>query len=226
MIFATTGTSSAPFGRMMEALAALPPDQLHVQYGPSAPPPCAGAYDYLPFNRTVELIERADVVVSHAGVGSIMCAMHAGHTPIVFPRLKRYGETVDDHQAELAEALADRGTVVVAWTPEDLVTAINSASARGEAHSLALGPLGDAVRAAIHGQGHPSFVHNDRVGRRAGLVRGKLRRPIPGPRSLPTYGPAGAGGESAPASETDTELVAAGSPQGGVRGGGRTPTAA
>lgn len=166
MIFATCGSSPAPFGRMMEALADLPANELHVQHGPVAPPPCAGAYDFLPFNRMVELIEQADVVVSHAGVGSIMCALRAGHIPIVFPRLKRYAETVDDHQAELAEALADRGNVVVAWTPEDLVAAVSTSAPRGAARKLAADELGQAVRAAIHGERHPTFVRNDRVPRR------------------------------------------------------------
>lgn len=212
MIFATTGTSPAPFGRMMEALAALPAEQLHVQYGPNAPPPCAGAYDYLPFNRTVELIESANIVVSHAGVGSIICALRAGHTPIVFPRLKRYAETVDDHQAELAEALADRGTVVVAWTPEDLVAAISSAEPRGAPRSLASGTLEEAVRAAIYGQGHPTFVSNERVHGSPGRARRQLRRSIRHSHPRPVREVADASGEVGPAAATSTALVSAGSP--------------
>lgn len=178
MIFATCGTSSAPFARMMEALAAVPSQQLHVQHGPVPPPPCAEAYDYLPFDRMVAEIESADVVVSHAGVGSIICSLRAGHTPIVFPRLRRYSETVDDHQAELAEALADRGTVVVAWTSDELVAAIRSAEPRGPGRALASGTLGEAVRAAILGEGHPTFVRNAQVGRTPARAWRTLSRAI------------------------------------------------
>lgn len=167
MIFATCGTSAAQFRRMMAALEALPADQLHVQHGPEAPPTCARAYDYLPFNRMVELIEQADVVVSHAGVGSIMCALRAGHVPIVFPRLKRYNETVDDHQAELAQALAERGNVIVAWTPEELVAAVGSCPPRGIGEVVLSDQLREAVHAAIHGEPHPVFVPRRREARGA-----------------------------------------------------------
>ena len=117
MIFATCGSSHFRFDRMMEALAALPPHDLYVQHGPAEPPPHARAVEFLPFEKIVDNIARADVVISHAGVGSILCAIRAGHTPVIFPRLKRYNETVDDHQAELAQALSEQGSAVVAWEP-------------------------------------------------------------------------------------------------------------
>lgn len=156
MIFATCGSSPAPFDRMMRALAALPGDDLHVQHGPNTPPPCARADAFVPFGRMVELIEAADAVVSHAGVGSIMCALRAGHVPIVFPRLRRYGETVDDHQAELAEALERRGNVIVVWSPEELADAVASLPPRGLARALDAEQLGSAVRAAIWGRPLPA----------------------------------------------------------------------
>jgi UDP-N-acetylglucosamine transferase subunit ALG13 len=142
---------------MMCSLSALPAQELHVQHGPASPPDCASAYRFLPFSRMVELIERADVVVTHAGVGSIMCALRAGHVPIVFPRLKRYDETVDDHQAELAEAMARRGSVTVAWTPEELCEAIAAVAPRAGAQMLDGGALSSAVRRAIHGEAPSSL---------------------------------------------------------------------
>jgi len=158
VIFATCGSSPARFDRLMDALAALPPDQLHVQHGPATPPPCARADEFVSFGRMVELIEAADVVVSHAGVGSIMCALRAGHVPIVFPRLKRYGETVDDHQAELAEALERRGNVIVVWNATELVDAVASVPPRGGSRALGAESLGAAVRAAIWGRPHEAIL--------------------------------------------------------------------
>ena len=150
MIFATCGSSHLPFSRMMRALEVLPAADLHVQYGPAAPPPCAWAETYLPFDAMVAKIAEADVVVSHAGVGSLMCSLRAGHVPIIFPRLVRYAETVDDHQAELAQALAERGTVMLAWTPEELLDAIAIAPRRAATRVLSAERLSAAVRAAIH----------------------------------------------------------------------------
>lgn len=153
MIFVTVGSSTAGFDRLMRALEVLPASDLIVQHGPSKPPPCAAAHDFLPFGRMVELMQEADVLVIHAGVGSIMCALQAGHRPIVFPRLARHGETVDDHQAELASELARRGTVVVATGPDELLAAVRSAPGRCDAEALGGHSLNAAVRAAIHGEG-------------------------------------------------------------------------
>ena len=152
MIFATCGSSHLPFERMMEALGALDAAELYVQHGPAAPPAAAQTDAFLSFAEVVDRIQAADVVVSHAGVGSILCALRAGHTPIVFPRLKRYSETVDDHQAELARALAGRGTVMVAWSTEELVDAVASAPLRGIAGPTGSDSLCAAVRAAINSE--------------------------------------------------------------------------
>jgi UDP-N-acetylglucosamine--N-acetylmuramyl-(pentapeptide) pyrophosphoryl-undecaprenol N-acetylglucosamine transferase len=154
VIFATCGSSHFPFTRMMEALQSLPPERLYVQHGPAEPPPGVQAEAYIPFGGVIEKLEQADIVVSHAGVGSIICALRAGHVPIIFPRLERYGETVDDHQAELAEALSKRGNVRVAWTGEELIEAVASMPARSAAPLVGGEMLGAAVRAAIRGETH------------------------------------------------------------------------
>lgn len=164
MIFATCGSSHLPFERMMRALASLPRDDLEVQHGPAMPPPCRAAEPYLPFDQVLDRIERADVVVSHAGVGSILCAVRAGHTPVIFPRLKRYAETVDDHQAELAEALAASGTVILVRSPAELAGAIDSVPARGAARGDGGARLIPAVRRAICDDGRA----------RAGVGRGRV----------------------------------------------------
>lgn len=151
MIFATCGSSHFPFERMMTALAELPASDLHVQHGPAIPPPCAWARRYMPFGEVGEQMDLADLVVTHAGVGSILSAVRAGHRPIVFPRLKRYGECVDDHQAELAEVLQERHTVVIVRTSAELIEAIGSVPSRGSSPKSSSQPLIDAVHASIVG---------------------------------------------------------------------------
>lgn len=149
MIFATCGSTHLRFDRMMEALAILSTEDLYVQHGPAEPPPHARAVEFLPFEQIVDNIAKADVVICHAGVGSILCAIRAGHTPVIFPRLKRYKETVDDHQAELAEALFEEGSALVAWNAEDLPDAVAAAPPRGPGRALRPNTLIDAVRASI-----------------------------------------------------------------------------
>ena len=156
MIFATCGSSHLPFDRFMRALAAVPADELVVQHGPATPPPAARAIPFLRFAEVVDLIEEADVVISHAGVGSIICAVRAGHTPIVFPRLQRHSETVDDHQVELARALEQHGTVRVATDAGQLMPAIRALPPRGASAPPDAVRLNTAVRAAIYGEPVPA----------------------------------------------------------------------
>ena len=104
MIFVTVGTNEARFDRLLQAFQPSPPDEeLLVQHGPSGVrPPGATCVDYLPYDELVATVRRARVVVTHAGVGSIMTALANGKRPIVVPRLRRFDEAVDDHQLQLA----------------------------------------------------------------------------------------------------------------------------
>jgi UDP-N-acetylglucosamine transferase subunit ALG13 len=149
VIFATCGSSHFPFDRMMDSLAALADEDLYVQHGPATPPPHARCVSFLPFDEIVRNIEEADIVISHAGVGSILCATQAGHTPVIFPRLKRYKETVDDHQTELASALEERGRAIIVWDPKDLPSAVASVPPRRVHDAGSSRAFVDAVRAAI-----------------------------------------------------------------------------
>ena len=66
----------------------------------------------MPFDVLNAQMRDADVVVTHAGVGSVLCARQAGHVPVVVPRLHRLDEHVDDHQVELVAALGADGHVI------------------------------------------------------------------------------------------------------------------
>lgn len=150
MIFVTVGTHPAPFTRLIDALGALPADELVVQYGHSpAPVGVREAVDFLGFGDVLDRIRAADAVVMHAGVGSILLARREGHLPIVVPRLHRAGEHVDDHQVELTEALAAERRVIPVWETRELAAAVATAPPRGEPRPPAPGPLHDAVRAAL-----------------------------------------------------------------------------
>lgn len=152
MIFVTVGASPMRFDRMLEAVAMLPAEKLFVQYGPGTPPPgVARAVDFLSFGEVVRAMESAEVVVSHAGAGSIICALRAGHTPVIVPRLGRYSETVDDHQLELARALEAQGKVVVLWDSDRIVEAVAGAPRRRAMELTSELPLHRAVRRALQG---------------------------------------------------------------------------
>jgi UDP-N-acetylglucosamine--N-acetylmuramyl-(pentapeptide) pyrophosphoryl-undecaprenol N-acetylglucosamine transferase len=151
VIFATVGSHPTyRFERFLRALEALPPStELVVQFGPGeAPSNATRAVPWMTFAEIVEHMERAEHVVSHAGAGTILCASGVGQVPIVFPRLQRFGETVDDHQVELARRLAEDGRLVVVESAPELLAAVASAPPRGAEAALEAGAeLIAAVRA-------------------------------------------------------------------------------
>jgi UDP-N-acetylglucosamine--N-acetylmuramyl-(pentapeptide) pyrophosphoryl-undecaprenol N-acetylglucosamine transferase len=137
MIVVTVGTNEQPFDRLVRAAAELGGGEpLVVQYGASAVPHGRGRWvDFLPFEELAELIDAADAVVSHAGVGSIILACRRGKRPLVVPRRLHLGEAVDDHQLTLARRLSASGMVELV---EDERTLGEVLARRAEA--------GDAVR--------------------------------------------------------------------------------
>jgi UDP-N-acetylglucosamine transferase subunit ALG13 len=152
VIFVTFGTHHQPFTRLLEAIESLPPDELVVQYGHSpAPVGVAESTAFLGFQEMLDRVRAADVVVTHAGVGSILLALREGHRPVVVPRRSEHGEHVDDHQVELTVALVAAERVIPVWDVSDLPAAVAAAPPRAGAQPPVAGPLHHAVRAALGG---------------------------------------------------------------------------
>lgn len=152
MIFVTVGTHQQPFERLLDALGSLPGEELVVQYGPGSPPPgAAHAEAYMPFERMLANFRRARKVITHAGVGSILCATREGHLPLVVPRRHDLGEHVDEHQAELTRALEARGAVIAVWDAAELPRLLASAPQRRPPAAQPEPPLCREVRTALLG---------------------------------------------------------------------------
>jgi UDP-N-acetylglucosamine transferase subunit ALG13 len=69
----------------------------------------------------------ADVVITHAGVGSVLTLLDAGVYPIVVPRRRARGEHVDDHQTQIAAMLAREGLADVYEADEIDASSLRSA---------------------------------------------------------------------------------------------------
>jgi UDP-N-acetylglucosamine--N-acetylmuramyl-(pentapeptide) pyrophosphoryl-undecaprenol N-acetylglucosamine transferase len=129
-VVVTLGIHKYTFRRLVERLVELLPPEAEVlwQVGvtdvgdlPIEPTPD------LPHAELTEAMARADVVISHAGVGSALGALAAGRRPILVPRRPEYDEIVDDHQQQAARELDRRGLALMRevddLTHEDLVEA-------------------------------------------------------------------------------------------------------
>jgi UDP-N-acetylglucosamine transferase subunit ALG13 len=65
-------------------------------------------------------MREATIVITHAGVATIVDAVRAGHRPIVIPRRQHFHEHVDDHQLQIVSALAGLGVVTPLYNGIDL----------------------------------------------------------------------------------------------------------
>ena len=153
MIFVSVGTNEARFDRLLQAVAELQLDEeLVVQHGHSAriEQPGAELVDFLSFEQMVATIRRARVVVTHAGVGSVMVSLANGKCPVVVPRLKSFGEAVDDHQLQLGRRFAAAGLVTLVEAPDGLAAAVS-----GEQQPAAVVPSASSLAADL-----TSFLEN------------------------------------------------------------------
>jgi exopolysaccharide biosynthesis glucuronosyltransferase PssE len=153
VIFVTVGTDRVwRFERLINALDQLSAQDLVVQHGPaSAPRGVKEAHRWLTFDQVLHFMGEANIVIGHAGAGTILCASNMGHIPVVMPRLKHFGETVDDHQAELATVFERTGRVTVVWDAASLPDRVAQSPKRGLPENAGDGRLQNAVRSALRG---------------------------------------------------------------------------
>ena len=59
-----------------------------------------------------ELIKKADLIITHAGIGSIQMSLEQNKKVIAVPRLKKYKEHVNDHQKDIEGKLAEKGYLI------------------------------------------------------------------------------------------------------------------
>lgn len=124
MIFVTVGTQ-LPFDRLLAAIdhwAEVHPDQeVIAQTGQSGLvlQNIVGR-GWMNSSEFEESIRRAELVVTHAGMGTILTARRFEVPVLVMPRLARLSEIRTDHQRSTARRLEELGLVSVAWVEDEL----------------------------------------------------------------------------------------------------------
>lgn len=74
-----------------------------------------------------ESVKNAEIIVAHAGMGSVLTAMEFGKPLVVLPRLGARQETRNDHQVATAKWLSSKPGVYVAMSESELPAAIDRA---------------------------------------------------------------------------------------------------
>lgn len=122
MIFLTVGTQ-LPFPRLVEAMD-------HIAGRLYEPVLAQTAVDCKCRNLIVEpemaasryqrVITQARVVVSHAGIGTVLAAQEAGIPVVLVPRRAELGEHRNDHQIGTVRSLVGRQGITAVWNTDGL----------------------------------------------------------------------------------------------------------
>ncbi|MCX7888539.1 MAG: hypothetical protein N2422_02270 [Rhodobacteraceae bacterium] len=159
MIFVTVG-SMFPFDRLIRVMddwaATAAPGRILAQIGHGS---------YVP--RHMEHVRRlsqadftatmaaSDLIVAHAGMGTVITAGRVGRPLVLLPRIEKWGEHTTDHQIATANWLRGKPGIFIADTDADLPGAI-AAAQRAGGQDATLPPhadpaFTDRLRAAILG---------------------------------------------------------------------------
>lgn len=126
MIFVTLGTQDKKFPRLLEAVAKLDIDEKIVAQVGSTEFNFAKPKEKLEIHKFLTDIEfrkymnDARVIITHAGVGTIIYGLKNHKKMIVAARLKKYKEHVNDHQLQILHTFAKDGYIIPLENFEDL----------------------------------------------------------------------------------------------------------
>ena len=122
-----------PFVRLITALNELvekglyEPEEIVMQASVFPIEPQFTHYCYIPKEEFRRYMDEAEVIITHGGVNSIMAPMEQGKPFLIAPRMKKYGEHIDDHQLEISEMMEERYGVTVVKDMKLLPDAIRRA---------------------------------------------------------------------------------------------------
>lgn len=130
MIFVTVGTQ-LPFDRLIEAVDDLAPlfpntEFIAQAYGTRYAAKHIKTLEFVPPADFGNYINKAELIISHAGIGTILSVSQMGKPLIIFPRLAKYKEHRNDHQLATCRMLESRNAVHVAYDKKSLKLTIEN----------------------------------------------------------------------------------------------------
>lgn len=115
MILVTLGTQKQKFYRLLEAVEKLNTnEEIVVQAGGSADYKSdkMKIFDFISYDEMQKYIDKADLIITHGGTGSIIMPLQKGKKVIACPRLEKYEEHINDHQKEIVDVFALEGHIL------------------------------------------------------------------------------------------------------------------
>lgn len=158
MIFVTVGTQ-LPFDRLIFAVDHFaerhPEQQFFAQIGAKGKAPAHMPFAaHVPARECAQRMREAELIIAHAGMGSVLSALGLQRPIIVMPRRHQLGEHRSDHQIATANWLRGRFGVHVAADEAELHQLLSTRTQLGA--GAAIGPdagpeLIDRVRRFLGG---------------------------------------------------------------------------
>ena len=153
MIYVALGTMFLDFPRLilkMDEIASATAEETIIQIGvgKTIPKTCEH-FDFKPREEVLDIQRRARVIVCHAGIGSVLDALTVRRPFIVVPRLKKFGEHMNDHQLDLSRAVERRGWGRMVLNIDDLPAACADPLPAPQTYAPAKAQLISAVRAIV-----------------------------------------------------------------------------
>lgn len=129
MIFVTAGTQ-LPFDRLIETVDKIALNYPDVKFVVQALKSRYNAkniqvIDFLSSGDFSKHFDNARLIISHAGMGTIISALVKKKPIIVMPRLHKFNEHRNDHQLSTAIKMDADGYVFVAYNEDELITKFN-----------------------------------------------------------------------------------------------------
>ena len=81
-------------------------------------------YNQLPLDQIKKLTQKANLIITHGGVGSIINSIENNKKVIAVPRLKKYNEHVNNHQLDIIKSFNDMEYIIGLNGVEELEEAL------------------------------------------------------------------------------------------------------
>ena len=126
MILVLLGTQDKPFERILKAVAkekkkGYIKDRIIAQVG-CTKFSCDNMemFDFTSKEEIEKLIDKARIIITHAGVGTIIECLNKNKKVIVVPRLKKHGEHTNNHQMQITKEFALKNYVLPLYDVKNL----------------------------------------------------------------------------------------------------------
>lgn len=132
MIFITLGSQKFQFNRLLREIDKLIEDgyikeNVFAQIGYSDYKPINYAYkEFLDRHEFKCMIDKCEKIITHGGTGAIITAIKSGKYVIAIPRLKEYGEHVDNHQLQIVNQFKEMQFIDAIYRIEELKECIKN----------------------------------------------------------------------------------------------------